>query len=70
MARQFEIHELVEIGAAGHEGYILSHAVPIERSGREASPPKKRTPATGRIASISNRIMIMKSGDPLRQAKY
>jgi hypothetical protein len=25
MARQFEIHELVEIGAAGHEGYILSH---------------------------------------------
>src|ERR1035441_6909829 len=25
VARQFEIHDLVEIGAAGHEGYILSH---------------------------------------------
>src|SRR5271163_1265310 len=25
VARQFEIHELVEFGAAGHEDYILSH---------------------------------------------
>jgi hypothetical protein len=29
MARQFEIHELVEIGAAGHEGYILPHQRPV-----------------------------------------
>jgi hypothetical protein len=28
VARQFEIHELIEIGAAGHVGFILSHARP------------------------------------------
>jgi len=33
VARQFEIQELVEIGAAGHEVYILSHGGAGSRNG-------------------------------------
>jgi hypothetical protein len=31
VARQLEIHELVEFGAAGHQGYILSHRAGCSR---------------------------------------
>jgi len=31
VARQIEIHQLFEIGAAGHKGYILSQPAPVFR---------------------------------------
>ncbi|MGA2736187.1 MAG: hypothetical protein ABSG65_01925 [Bryobacteraceae bacterium] len=50
--RQFEIHQLVEIGAAGHVGYILTHRRPAQTSAASLCPSVDDPTKTRRRAGI------------------